>query len=186
MPSHATKIASVRFTPGLGNAGDLDDTLYLCLMEELALGTLPAAALDKHMIVTDVAMRTAVAANPNATPPVEAVPAGGFIAIEIARKKSDFKTNPSKEDGITGYSPTLEVVVPRTDEFTSYTLRNLNGARVVLVFKDANGKRRIAANVLVSAEPMVNSSTNAYKLTFDFGSMPIEPYFYGGATPLRG
>lgn len=192
MPSAAANIKSVRFIAGGSNAPAINDTIFIALMEELKYGTLPTASPLEHAIIQDILFRAsaaAVVANPTAVPPVEAaeaIMAGGFIAIEVARKKSAYKTQAKNEEGYTHYDPMLEVVVPFTNASTSHIFRHLNGARVVLGFRDNNGAMRVAANVLVKVEPGIDDNSNSYKLSFDFGPSGIEPYFYKGAMVMRG
>jgi hypothetical protein len=186
MPSAAANIKSIRYTPGGGNAPGIHDTIRIAFMEELRYGTLPAPVENKHLISTDVLFRLKVAVDATATPPItEEIPAGGCIAIEVVRKKSGYKLNGKAEEGYTAYEPTLEVLVPETHEETSFTLRNLNGARIILFFTDNNGRTRVAVNVLVKVDGSIDDNSNSYKLMFDFGHARFEPYIYTGAVPIR-
>lgn len=186
MPSAAANIKSIRFIAGGGNAPGINDTIRMALMEELKFGTLPSPSGTRHLITSDILFRAKVAVNAAAVPPVtEEIPAGGCVEMEVVRKKSGYKTNGKAEEGYTSYEPSLEVLVPETDEDKAFILRMFNGARIILFFTDNNGRTRVAVNVLVKVEEGVDDNSNSYKLMFDMGHMRFTPYFYSGAVPMR-
>lgn len=186
MPSIAEKTKSLRFVPGTTNAPAIKDTIRVAFMEELKFGdALPSPVAGKHLISADIEFRAAVAANQSATPPQEAIPAGGCVEFEITRKKNSYKANGKHEDGYTHYEPTLEVYMPLTDEEKAYQLKQYNGAKVFVEFRDTNGRRRVGVSVEMAVDLTIDDNSNVYKITFMFPVMGQEPFLYSGALVIR-
>lgn len=177
----AQNMQHIRYSPGT-NAPAIKPTIKVCLVDELKFrDALPSPEANSMNIVTDIVFREAIAVS-GSNP---AVPAGGCVEYEIAQKKNSLKMNTKSEDGYFHHEPVLEVIIPKQDEVRAYQLGLLNGCRVAVFFSDNNGRTRVGVNGLCKVEPMLDDNSNSYKVSFDFGIMAHDFYYYSGAVALK-
>ena len=159
-------------------APGLKTRVFLCFMEELLNGTLPAPEADKHLILDDIQMRVAAVGPP-------AVAAGKFKYFDLAEKGNKYTDNAQGEGQMTYYQPEWDLIIEGIDEDKSFSLNSMNGADMCVVAPDNEGRMIVCDTVRVTFGQMIDDSNNKYDIKIkSINKLKKTPYFYSGAVPL--
>lgn len=159
-------------TPGLKRF------VYICFMEELLNGVLPAPASDKHIILTDIAMRVASGSGAGS------IPAGTFKKFELAEKGNTYKDDEKGDGQNTYYQPEWDLTIEGIDEEKTFSLNSMKGASMCVIAPDNDGRFKACDNVQVRHNEGIDDNKNGYAIKIMALDKRKDPaLFYGGAIP---
>jgi hypothetical protein len=163
------------------NAPGLNRQLHIACGEDVK--TIPQAA--GHKITSNIIVHpavVAVAANPTATPPIEAitaVPAGKFYTWNFAKEDQEF-TSDRDDNGL--WKTVVKMFIPKMEADKSNVLNNSTGDDKIVVFQDRNGKSRLVGSDTEGCTIKVKEQAtpkNGYVVEVMWESAH-SPYFYEG------
>ena len=157
------------------NAPGLDRQLSIMCGEHIT----SIATATSHKITGDIELRAAVAAAPNATPPVVGVTAGAAYTWNFSKEDQEF-TSEQDENGL--WKTKVKIFVPKMEAEKSDVFNNATGDDKVIVVKDRNGKKRLIGSLSEGCTGKTKEQTNpknGYVIDIDWESAH-SPYFFEG------
>lgn len=179
---NTVKLKKIKKSCGEANAPNLKTTIYVTFKEEVT--SLPALKADLLEYDGNVVFRQSAAAS-GQTP---AIPAGGWVPLEISALDSSAVDEAQGDKENRYYTSTIKCFINKATAEKSSILNAMNGAELLVMYKDGNGNNVIVGDLDNGATLKYKRQTspkNGYELEFMVENQPTEAPYYSGNIVVR-